>query len=38
MFTPLDQKIVDTLRSLDPDTLRPIEALSLLAELKKQIS
>ncbi len=38
MFTPLDQKIVDTLRSLDPDTLRPIEALALLAELKKQIS
>jgi DNA mismatch repair protein MutS len=38
MFTPLDQKIVDTLRSLDPDTLRPIEALTLLAELKKQLS
>ena len=38
IFTPLDQKIVDTLRSLDPDTLRPIEALSLLAELKKQLS
>ena len=38
IFTPLDQKIVETLRSLDPDSLRPIEALALLAELKKQIS
>jgi DNA mismatch repair protein MutS len=38
IFTPLDQKIVETLRALDPDTLRPIDALALLAELKKQIS
>jgi DNA mismatch repair protein MutS len=38
IFTPLDQKIVDALRSLDPDQLRPIDALALLAELKKQLS
>ncbi len=38
IFTPLDGKIVETLRSLDPDGLRPIEALALLAELKKQVS
>jgi DNA mismatch repair protein MutS len=38
IFTPLDGKIVETLRSLDPDGLRPIDALALLAELKKQVS
>ncbi|HVB33382.1 MAG TPA: DNA mismatch repair protein MutS [Patescibacteria group bacterium] len=38
MFTPLDQKIVDTLRSADLDAMRPLDALNLLAELKKQVS
>ncbi len=38
IFTPLDQKIVDALRKADLDNLKPIEALNLLAELKKQIS
>ncbi|HEV2386004.1 MAG TPA: DNA mismatch repair protein MutS [Candidatus Acidoferrales bacterium] len=38
IFTPLDRRIVEALRALDPDSLRPIDALALLAELKKQIS
>jgi len=37
MFTPLDQKIVQMLRELDLDNLRPVEALNLLAELKKKL-
>ncbi len=37
MFTPLSQKIVDRLREADINNLTPIEALNLLAELKKQI-
>ncbi len=38
LLTPLDQKIVDTLRAADLDRLSPLEALNLLAELKKQLS
>jgi DNA mismatch repair protein MutS len=38
IFTPLDRKIIETLRQADLDNLKPIEALNLLAELKKQIS
>jgi DNA mismatch repair protein MutS len=38
IFTPLDRKIVDALQALDPDALRPIDALALLAELKKQVT
>ena len=38
LFTPIDREVLDTLRSADLDTLRPIEALNLLAALKKQIS
>ena len=37
-FTPLDQRIVDALRQADLDNLKPLEALNLLAELKRQIS
>jgi DNA mismatch repair protein MutS len=37
MFTPLSQKIVDRLREADVNNLTPLEALNLLAELKKQI-
>ena len=37
MFTPLSQKIVDRLRAADLDHLTPLEALNLLAELKKQL-
>lgn len=38
LFTPLDREIVEMVRSLDLDHLRPIEALQLLAELKKRLS
>ena len=38
LLTPLDHKIVETLRQLDLDQLRPLDALNLLAELKKQLS
>ncbi len=37
MFTPLSQKVIDQLRSLDLDRLTPMEALQLLYELKKQV-
>jgi DNA mismatch repair protein MutS len=37
MFTPLSQKIVDRLREADVNNLTPLEALNLLAELKKQL-
>ncbi|HZU42372.1 MAG TPA: DNA mismatch repair protein MutS, partial [Terriglobales bacterium] len=37
MFTPLSQRIVDRLRGADLDRLTPLEALNLLAELKKQL-
>ncbi|HEV2117713.1 MAG TPA: DNA mismatch repair protein MutS [Terriglobales bacterium] len=38
MFTPLSEKIVGQLRAADLDRLTPLEALNLLAELKKQVS
>jgi len=37
LFTPLDRGVLDALRDADLDNLKPIEALNLLAELKKQI-
>ncbi len=37
IFTPLSQPILDRLREVDLNTLTPLEALNLLAELKKQI-
>ena len=37
LFTPLDRKVLEALREADLDNLRPLEALNLLAELKKQI-
>ena len=37
LFTPLDRRVLDALREADLDNLKPIEALNLLAELKKQI-
>ena len=37
MFTPLSEKIVERLRGADLDRLTPLEALNLLAELKRQI-
>jgi DNA mismatch repair protein MutS len=37
IFTPLSQPVLDRLREVDLDRLTPLEALNLLAELKKQI-
>lgn len=37
LFTPLDRRVLDALRRADIDNLKPVEALNLLAELKKQI-
>jgi DNA mismatch repair protein MutS len=38
MFTALDRDVIDKLRSANLDELKPIDALNLLAELKKQVS
>jgi DNA mismatch repair protein MutS len=38
MFTPLSEKIVGQLKAADLDRLTPLEALNLLAELKRQLS
>jgi DNA mismatch repair protein MutS len=38
LFTPIDREVLEKLRSLDLDQLTPLEALTLLAALKKQIS
>jgi len=38
MFTPIDRAALEALRRADLDNLKPLEALNLLAELKKQIS
>src|SRR5882757_359340 len=38
LFTPLDREVLDKLRDADLDQLKPLDALNLLAELKKQIS
>jgi len=38
LFPALDRAVLDALRKADLDHLKPIEALNLLAELKKQIS
>jgi len=37
MFTALDRSVIERLKAADLDELKPIEALNLLAELKKQI-
>jgi DNA mismatch repair protein MutS len=38
LFTPIDREVLEKLRSLDLDDLKPLDALNLLAALKKQIS
>jgi DNA mismatch repair protein MutS len=38
LFTPLDRAVLEKLRAADLDHLNPLEALNLLADLKKQIS
>ena len=37
MFTPLSQRIVDRLEAAEVDTLTPLEALNLLAELQREL-
>jgi DNA mismatch repair protein MutS len=37
LFTALDRAVIDKLKAANLDELKPIEALNLLAELKKQI-
>jgi len=37
IFTPLSQPVLDKLREVDLNRLTPLEALNLLAQLKKQI-
>jgi DNA mismatch repair protein MutS len=37
LFTALDRAVLDRLRDADLDDLKPLEALNLLSELKKQI-
>ena len=38
MFTAIDRGVLDSIREADLDKLRPLDALNLLAQLKKQIS
>jgi DNA mismatch repair protein MutS len=38
MFTALDRDVIDKLKAANLDELKPIDALNLLAELKKQVS
>jgi DNA mismatch repair protein MutS len=38
LFTALDREVLEKLRGADLDQLKPLDALNLLAELKKQIS
>jgi DNA mismatch repair protein MutS len=37
IFTPLSQPVLDKLRDVDLNRITPLEALNLLAELKKEI-
>jgi DNA mismatch repair protein MutS len=38
LFTPIDREVLERLRTTDLDQLKPIDALTLLAALKKQIT
>ncbi len=38
MFTPLDRAVLERLRNANLDDLKPLDALNLLADLKKQIT
>jgi len=37
LFTAIDRAVIDKLREADLNEMKPIEALNLLAELKKQV-
>jgi DNA mismatch repair protein MutS len=38
LFTAIDRGVIDKLREMDLDELKPIDALNLLAELKKAVT
>jgi DNA mismatch repair protein MutS len=38
IFTPLSQRVVDRVREIDVDRMTPMDALQLLAELKREIA
>jgi DNA mismatch repair protein MutS len=38
MFTPIDREVLEALRAADLDNLKPLDALNLLARMKKQIT
>jgi hypothetical protein len=38
MFTPIHREVIEALGQADLDNLKPLDALNLLARLKKQIS
>ena len=38
LFTAIDREVLEALRAADLDNLKPLDALNLLAQLKKQIS
>ena len=38
LFTPIDRTVLEALRAADLDNLKPLDALNLLAALKKQIT
>ncbi len=38
MFTAIDREVLEAIRAADLDNLKPLEALNLLAQLKKQVS
>jgi DNA mismatch repair protein MutS len=38
LFTPIDRQVLQAIRGADLDNLKPLDALNLLAALKKQIS
>jgi DNA mismatch repair protein MutS len=37
IFTPLSQPVVEKIREVELNSLTPLDALNLLAELKKQV-
>ncbi len=38
MFTPIDREVLDAIRAADLDNLKPLDALNLLAQLKKHVT
>ncbi len=38
MFTPIDREVLEAIRAADLDNLKPLDALNLLAQLKKHMT